>query len=551
MLSQRGWSVLVLFLAVAYALWTLWYAPGWTVDDAYILFRYARNWLMTGIPTWNPGEPAVEGYTGTLYLGLLTAGHALGVPLQTLAKLLGIISYGAAAAFMALLLRELGVRPLFRAVTVLLYFTAAFLFPHALSGLETMVWTALLSAAVWLTVRLLHAEQVRPVGAGATFSVLLATALVRPEGVLFALALSLALFLHPAERGIQLQLSPNLILAWVLVFGLPLAAVNLWRWQLYGELLPNTYFAKQASGFGWGALVSFLEFALQYWALPALLALVVGTGEWERWTELLREHYRRLALLGLVLLGSCCVLLLEYSRSLLQMNYAHRFWVMLYPIGLCLAAAAAEQGFRALEATIRERPLRFRRIRQLAIGFLVLQLAVHGGLWRWNERKFLRDYRQLLQEEHAAAAAFLRQHLPPTSWIVVYPDAGLIPFITGFRTLDGGRLNDRFLARHHWSGTPQDSLILSYFFARSPAAFVFKSRREDRLVLNAEAQALVQDPRFTPYVLAASFRTRARRFAENYFLLVYMHRRFLPQAGLTQERPPEATAGDIPQDVQP
>jgi hypothetical protein len=218
---------------------------------------------------------------------------------------------------------------------------------------------------------------------------------------------------------------------------------------------------------------------------------------------------------------------------------------MLYPLGLCLAAAAAEQGFRALEATSGEHPLRLRRVRQLAIGLLILQLAVHGGLWRWGERKFLRDYQHLLRDEHAAAAAFLRRHLPPDSWIVVYPDAGLIPFLTGFRTLDGGRLNDRFLARHHWSGTPRDSLIVSYIFARSPAAFVFKSRREDRLLLNAEAQALVQDARFRPYVLAASFRTRARRFAENYFLLVYVHRRFLPQGGNTPERAPGATAGEV------
>ncbi|GBD07533.1 hypothetical protein HRbin21_01362 [bacterium HR21] len=548
MLSERSCSGALIALSIAYALFTLWQAPGWTVDDAYILFRYARTWLATGIPTWNPGEPPVEGYTGTLYLALLTAGHALGIPLPTLAKLVGIASYGAAGIFMLLLLQELRVRPLVRAGTAALYFSAAFLFPHALSGLETMVWVALLSASVWLTVRLLQSERVRFGAASATFGIFLATALVRPEGVLFALSLTLALILRPTGSkilGIRFHLPRTLLLSGTGVFLVPFLGVNLWRWHLYGELLPNTYFAKQASGLGWAALLSFLEFALQYWAVALLIALLAGIGEWERWTELLQERYGKLFLLGLLLAGSTAVLLLEYSRSTLQMNYAHRFWAMLYPLGLCLAAAAAEQGFRALEATSGEHPLRLRRVRQLAIGLLILQLAVHGGLWRWGERKFLRDYQHLLRDEHAAAAAFLRRHLPPDSWIVVYPDAGLIPFLTGFRTLDGGRLNDRFLARHHWSGTPRDSLIVSYIFARSPAAFVFKSRREDRLLLNAEAQALVQDARFRPYVLAASFRTRARRFAENYFLLVYVHRRFLPQGGNTPERAPGATAGEV------
>ncbi len=537
MVSERTGSLVLVGVALAYAVLTLWHAPWWTVDDAYILFRYARNWYKTGLPVWNPGEPPVEGYTGTLYVALLSAGQVLGAPLEVLAKLIGLSSYAATGLFLFLLLRRLGVRPLLCAATLMLYFTAAFLFVHALSGLETSLFMALLTASVWLTVRTLQVPHPRFAPAVATFGALLGTALVRPEGTLFALVLGLVLFLRPSAGSSAFRFHPSgmLLLAGAVVFLLPLAGVTAWRWHTYGELLPNTYFAKQSPGFGWTALLSFLEFALSYWAIPALVALLAGVAEWERWGESLRVRYRDLFPVGLALAGSCGVLLVEYSRSTLQMNYAHRFWTMLYPLGLSLAAMAADTAFRALEVTAGERPLRFRRIRQLAIGLFVLQLAVHGGLWRWSERKFLRDYRQLLRDEHAAAASFLCHHLPPNAWIVVYPDAGLIPFATGLRTVDGGRLNDHFLARHHWSGTPRDSLIIGYIFAHSPAAFVFKSRRDDRLLLNAEAEAIVRDPRFAPYTLAASFRTSARRFAESYFLLVYLRRDLLPQATATLE----------------
>lgn len=541
---------LLLVGALAYAAFTLASAPWWTVDDAYILFRYAQHWVTTGIPTWNPGEPAVEGYTGTLYLALLAAASALGVPLEATAKAIGLLSYALTGLLVWFLLHQLGVRPLLRAWGSISYFSAAFLFPHALSGIETMLFTALLTAAVWLSLRTV-ATEVSPTTVGVTHGTLAAVALTRPEGTLFALCLLLAVHRTPPKDTADREELRGAVGPWqrvwswltsrgwaILLFALPLIGVTLWRWSLYGELVPNTYFAKRAEEFGLGALLSLLEFALHSWAVPGVLLLLFSLPEWERWTTLLRSHYRRFLPVLLALCAAAAVIVVEYSRSTLQMNYSHRFWIMLYPLGLCVAAAGIEHGLRALEATREHHPLRFRRIRQAGVWLTLLQLAVHVGLWRWEERKFLRDYRQLLQEEHAVAAELLRGLLPQDAWIVVYPDAGLIPYRTGLPTIDGGRLNDRFLARHHWSGTPRDSAILSYFFARNPAAFIFKSRRDDRLVLNGEAAALSADPRFQPYRLVATFRTHARRFADSYFLLLYVHERVL-----TVRETPSVTRG--------
>lgn len=533
---------LLLAAALGYATITLASAPWWTVDDAYILFRYAQHWVETGVPTWNPGEPPVEGYTGTLYLACLAAAYALGLPLEPTAKAIGVLSYALTGLLTWLLLKQLGVGPFVRAWCELFYFSAASLFPHALSGLETMLFTALLTASIWLSLLTVGGAATHGVRA-ATHGILAALALTRPEGMLFALCLLFALYLAPfsatggtegaptagwRQRGAhglaQLKKSFGYL---VLLFLLPIAGVTLWRWSLYGELVPNTYFAKQAPGFGIAALVSFLNFALCYWAAPAVLLLVFGLPEWEHWTAALQSHYRRFMPVLLAFCVALAVMVAEYSHSTLQMNYAHRFWIALYPLGLSLAAAGVEHGLRVLQATRTQRPLRFRRIQQLGLWIAFLQLAVHLGLWRWEERKFLRDYQQLLREEHAVAAELLSSILPRTAWIVVYPDAGLIPYRTGLPTIDGGRLNDRFLARHHWSGKPQDSSIVSYFFARTPAAFVFKSRRDDRVLLNPEAMALSADPRFQPYKLVATLRTTARRFAESYFLLLYVHERVL------------------------
>lgn len=546
-MTLRGEQLLP-FFGLAYAIWTIASAPQWTVDDAYILFRYAENWVATGIPAWNPGQPPVEGYTGTLYLALLAAAHAIGFPLEPTAKEIGIFAYTLTGFLVWLILRQLGIRPLVQGLACLLYFSAAFLFPHALSGLETTVFVALLTLAVYLSLRAVDCQRLHT--SIVTYLAFALLAIARPEGMLFAIALLCGLLLTPQRADSMLHQLRRLGIRIALFFGFPVAAVTLWRWSVYGDLLPNTYFAK-VSVFGFSAGLSFLEFALQYWAALAVLVLVVAVPEWEQWTEALRRRYQRFTPILIALGVAALITLAEYSRSTLQMNYAHRFWAMLYPVGLSLTAFGVEQGLRTLETTALQRPLRFRRIQQIGLGLVVLQLLVHIGLWRWQERKFLQDYQQLLQEEHARAAQLLQQLVPPGVWIVVYPDAGLIPYQTKLPTIDGGRLNDRFLARHQWRGVPGDSIILNYIFAHTPAAFVFKSGRDDRLLLNAEATAIVSDPRFDPYVLVASFRTQARRFAGRYFLLLYLHRSLVPSMATTPSTSPVTTSGEGGKDVQP
>ncbi|HLZ09167.1 MAG TPA: hypothetical protein VKT80_11300, partial [Chloroflexota bacterium] len=62
--------------STAYAAVELWRYPRWTVDDAYIVFRYAKHLVEHGQLTWTVGADPVEGYTG-IVLPLLVAGGML------------------------------------------------------------------------------------------------------------------------------------------------------------------------------------------------------------------------------------------------------------------------------------------------------------------------------------------------------------------------------------------------------------------------------------------------------------------------------------------
>ena len=54
--------------------------PKWTVDDAFITYRYAANLADHGELNWNVGEDPVEGYTGVLLPVVLAGGMKIGAP---------------------------------------------------------------------------------------------------------------------------------------------------------------------------------------------------------------------------------------------------------------------------------------------------------------------------------------------------------------------------------------------------------------------------------------------------------------------------------------
>ena len=216
------------------------------IDDAYISFRYARNWADLGVPTYHPlDQPPVEGYSNFLWVLLLRLAYGVGLPLEPTSQVLGIL-FGAATL---LLLQR--------------FLTGALELPSLPSALATLSLAAFPPFAVWCTGGLetsllgllclwSYAATVRRSGpsseatsgadlrAGLWGGLLaLALALTRVEGLGWALvsALAAAITLDPGHRRRRL-------LAYCLPLGTGFAVFLLWRHAVYGEWLANTVYAK-------------------------------------------------------------------------------------------------------------------------------------------------------------------------------------------------------------------------------------------------------------------------------------------------------------------
>lgn len=207
------------------------------VDDAYISFRYARNFAQGFGLRYNIAqEVPVEGYSNFLWVLICGVVEYFGADPGFCMPLISFIA-GSILLYMLyhLLLVELQMTKevVFSAVLMLAAFP-----PFAVwstSGLETMLYTLLL----FLTFYYLHCCTGRWALAAAAVSAL-ALSLCRPEGFLWA---AFIVFARAARNIYRRQGLRELALpALILIAGISLHVA--WRYSYYGELVPNTVHAK-------------------------------------------------------------------------------------------------------------------------------------------------------------------------------------------------------------------------------------------------------------------------------------------------------------------
>jgi hypothetical protein len=198
-------------------------------DDAFISFRYARNWAEGLGPVFNPGE-RVEGYSNFLLVALLSAAHGLlGVGVVEAAIFIGLMSALATPVLVYRYAKELcdgsAEAGLLAATCVA---GAACFAAYARSGLETTLYCLLVVATLDCALR---GGLSRAGGLAA-----LAT-LARPDGIIVFAAIAAGAL----ERG---PLGVRAIARITAGYAALIVPWTLWRVLYYGYLIPNQIVAK-------------------------------------------------------------------------------------------------------------------------------------------------------------------------------------------------------------------------------------------------------------------------------------------------------------------
>lgn len=368
-----------------------WVFSRFTVDDAFITWRYGRNLVEHGVWNYNPTTfDPTQAYTNPIFALLSVVPAFLGLNVVLFFKLVSLV---ALAAFVIFFLRR---RPEAN-LPLALFFAVPATMIHIFSGLETFLFVSLM---LLLFMAIKNDEGRLAV---AVTAVLLIT---RPEAILLLVLVPLVLGVRIEGRQLLINWKRLVRITAVLlgIAGLIFVA----NVAVFGEALPNTFFVKSGQYFFNGSF--FL------WLLAFLPLIPVAL------LKLWRVVFFAVAFYLPVVFS--------YSTSYLAMDYAGRFAFQVYaPMALLAIYVLALKENRERLALILNRRVVSVSSVLVALGLLVPTIspavadiavyyprlqAVHGDLGR-------------------AVNAMGREGLVH---VTAMGDAGLFPYETGLPNLD-------------------------------------------------------------------------------------------------------------------
>jgi hypothetical protein len=496
-----GVAVLVLATGVARA-WPF------TVDDTYITLRYSRNVAQGLGPTFNATGPRAEGYTTLLWMLVLVVPHRLGLDAVACAK-----GLGAAATFGTWIVgarwayaegsrtadgrtgtADLGAWAAATAAACFAAIPATAV--HAVSGMETALFTFLLTAMLASSAAVLRGSRRGDVG---VILLALLTGLTRPEGNLAALVV-VATLAARRPRAARAAFVLRVAAGWAL----PIGVYELWRRSYYGLPFPLPFYVKLATpGLlpGWPDVRDWLLGPALHFS-PLLMPVVL-------------RPLRSLAPAVITVLALTLFFVLPQH----QMGYDHRYLAPLDPtlsvlagVGLArLVARAAAWSVAAAHVG--------------AAGALV----VAAGLEAVGARAVIAsevDYGHGLAAAHERLGRDLLALEMPAGRLAI-SDAGAVPYFSRWWTLDLVGLNDATIAT---TGRRDPAWVL----AQRPDVVVLASPRSDRV---EPWDWNPWEPDLYDACVAAGFvRVGLRRFADDYWLWVLARPDSVAGVGLSARR---------------
>ncbi len=396
-----------------------WHYVPYVVDDAFISLRYARRLLDGHGLTWTDGE-RVEGYSNLSWvLGCALLGLTR-LDLVICARVLGLVcSAGTVVA--------LGAPYRSTSAVIAACFGAAFAAPLAVwatAGLEQPLLAACLSAAVALAVSVVQDgawQRGRRLWLGASLGLL---SITRPDGALLAAAILSAVAITGTPRRTAVVV---VLVAGALAASFVLAQI-VFRIAYYGEIVPNTAFAKIA--FGSARLQNGIQVLSRAgWPLCPFWMTGIG-GLWLA----ARDPERRSAahIIGLPLFAWCLYVLLVAGDNF----PVHRSLVP--ALVLCLFGAA--EGMSAWE----RRGRLGRTLPAMACALLALSVWTQ---WSDEERLIAANSRPTRTFAGQVIGGGIAASFGTSKPLVAVDAAGMIPYYAGTPAIDMLGLCDKHIAR--------------------------------------------------------------------------------------------------------
>lgn len=397
-------------------------------DDAFISFRYAKHLAEGKGVVFNEGE-RVEGYTNLLWVLIMAAGYKAGFEMGPFSQMLSILCAALLVVALALFSKSFFGNPWSRYTS---YIAPAFLvlnplfWEHIGTGLETLMFALLLFLG---TATYLNHE--RKAGLAYLTGLLLGLGyLTRPEAVIWAGGFIAADIIETIVGRQRPSESMKVIAKYAGILALIVIAHLAWRISYYADWLPNTFYVKGTTNWGWGKI--HMEDFLRSSGLLPLVAVCGGIfAVRKKWA---------------ICMSILVSLFLFYSfRMGGDIIFTGRFLFPLLPL-IYLLIQEFTRTLLGVDPHVQGKDF-LTVVRTWGGQFLILVLFLAGAAREW---RVVREEAAMSQSANGFALFYARcinEHTKPTDTIAVV-SAGILPYYAERKTIDMLGLNDRHIARH-------------------------------------------------------------------------------------------------------
>ncbi len=382
-----------------------------SIDDAYISFRFAKH-LAEGLGlTWNPGYPPVEGYSNFLWVLYLAGAKALSLPIELTAKVTGAVFGGVTLILLWITAKRLWPENKFTWVPSLLVAFCPVWTMWAVSGLELAAHAFLLMV---LVMSLTFNPPQRTMLSSLALSLLIVS---RPEGLILAGAFLLTVFFFASAGPFTARLKQTLIP--IAASLMTVAGLMTFRLSYYGYPFANTVYSKFSA-----ELPSVSQVADWIWfGLPFFIAYIIA------FRRQMATSVRTILLVGFVLVITQMIIVLPVVPV---MYFLHRYQIFMLPV-LVLAIPP-------VIASLSHKRRWF--------GAAIIVGLCLWAAQQWPNVTYRYEAESHYRHQHKLVVDYLQQ-LPGKPTIAML-DAGRMPYWSGLPAIDAWGLCDATIARQEY-----------------------------------------------------------------------------------------------------
>jgi arabinofuranosyltransferase len=431
-INKKYLLVMVIFF-VLYCLflsWSFWFQ---NVDDAYISFRYGRN-LMNGHGlVYNPGE-YVEGYTNFLWT-VITAPFTKvkSIDISIFALSIGLVFSIINIFILAKITRQFSdlfpEKPAYLILLPVIFFalddSIAF---WAIGGMEFPMYTLFILAAAYYYFKINDG----PKNYVFMSIFLMLVTLTRPEGNMIFVITMFHFLLY--RKSINKWGKKFLLIS--LYYGVFALFYYGFKYMYYGQIIPNTFYAKGVTDISMNLLLGF-----------KYLALCIGTRLYIFIFILFvpfKKVYKDFKQSYLILFTFVYILYILFVGG--DWMIANRFFVPIIPFLYILSAIGMVYAVRKITMIGSRYKTLKQKIINIGVPILgVLLFAVTLSLLEYKEL-IINDENYKYEHQWSMFGKWLKMNVSPNTVIAVGP-AGKIPYYSELYTIDMWGLNNDYISK--------------------------------------------------------------------------------------------------------